>query len=535
MQDIPIYKAERSVAGLEEQIKAQSSVAYVSPLEPANDMQPELVKAIANLDMSSAIAQALQSRGSQNDSDLYFTKSIFVTTTWNKNTDIFTPAHTWAARHTPTHKPTNLEHDETKLVGHIVDCWPMDTEGTLIQDNCTIDELPAKFHLVNGAVIYKNWESEELVERTMALIQAIEERKKFVSMEVLFTDFDYGILKPDGSYHTKARNEETAWMTQHLRQYGGTGECEGYKIGRVLKNMTFSGKGYVDKPANPESVIFSAHDNNFSFTSASATKEKLSISDNNGVFNDIEEEESSLIHNIGDSQMSEQIYKEQAAELKVTVAELENKLADVNDKLAKADVEKYTSEIAELTTKVEDLEKKNADLETSLAAKTTEATEAVEALETEKTAKADLETKLAEITAAEAKANRVSTLVDGGIDKEVATEKVETFANLSDEQFTAIADELISAAKAQAQIKTEASTEETEEETEEQADEETDEAEANADDKVLENAEAEEETELNVGSTDEEVDEMEETRKELQAAIAAHLGHEINDDNEGDK
>ena len=44
-----------------------------------------------------------------------------------------------------------------------------------------------------------------------------------------------------------ARNDESAFLTKHLRAYGGTGEYEGYKIGRSLRDISFSGKGLVSK------------------------------------------------------------------------------------------------------------------------------------------------------------------------------------------------------------------------------------------------------------------------------------------------
>ena len=76
-------------------------------------------------------------------------------------------------------------------------------------------------------------------------------------MECFFKGFDYGLLdKSTGTYKTLARNENTAYLTKYLRAYGGLGEHDNYKIGRVLRNITFSGKGYVEKPANPESIIF---------------------------------------------------------------------------------------------------------------------------------------------------------------------------------------------------------------------------------------------------------------------------------------
>ena len=74
-------------------------------------------------------------------------------------------------------------------------------------------------------------------------------------MEALFTAFDYAIIEGANS-RVVARNEETAFLTKYLRSYGGNGVYKDMKIGRLLKNITFSGNGLVRKPANPESVIF---------------------------------------------------------------------------------------------------------------------------------------------------------------------------------------------------------------------------------------------------------------------------------------
>jgi hypothetical protein len=56
------------------------------------------------------------------------------------------------------------------------------------------------------------------------------------------------------------RNEASAFLTKHLRSYGGDGIYEDYKVGRLLRNLSFSGKGLVSKPANPRSVILEGND-----------------------------------------------------------------------------------------------------------------------------------------------------------------------------------------------------------------------------------------------------------------------------------
>ena len=87
------------------------------------------------------------------------------------------------------------------------------------------------------------------------IIAEIEEGKWFVSMECLFPAFDYALQTSEGETKIIERNEASAFLTKHLRAYGGEGTYENYRIGRLLRNLAFSGKGLVSKPANPRSIF----------------------------------------------------------------------------------------------------------------------------------------------------------------------------------------------------------------------------------------------------------------------------------------
>jgi hypothetical protein len=367
-------------------------------------------------------------KGSMNDFDLYYTKSILVTSNWNKNDDVFTAADIWAARHTPAHKPTNINHDEHKVVGHITDNWAIDADGNIIPDSTKASDLPGKFHIVNGAVIYTNWSDEELQERTQKLIASIEEGKKYVSMECLFTNFDYALQNADGSYEVVARNDETSWMTKALRIYGGSGKVakmDGRSIGRVLRNITFCGKGYVDKPANSESIIFS---------DASDFNENQ----DSGVLISMEPSSGSLLTTInGENDMSE-ITQAQYDEIKQQLDKTVGELVEERTKTTKANIEAKDAQIAALLEESEAAKKAKTEEEKEMSdmkAKCAELEATIVAT------KAELDA----MKTAEAKANRISTLVDGGIAKDSAVAKVEIFTNLNDEQFSVIAKELIEA------------------------------------------------------------------------------------------
>ena len=211
--------------GLEHSISSSASISYACEVMPSlehNNHRINNIKSLASL----------------NDNDLYYVQSILVSSNWNKNDDIFDKDEVWAARHTPEDKPTNLEHDEATIIGHITSNWPITEEGSLIPDETPTNELPEKYHILTGSVIYKAFSNPELKSRAEKLISEIEDGTKYVSMECFFKGFDYGLInKSTGEYKVLPRNENTAYLTKYLRAYGGTGEHETYKIGRVLREI----------------------------------------------------------------------------------------------------------------------------------------------------------------------------------------------------------------------------------------------------------------------------------------------------------
>lgn len=523
-----IYKAEASIDGLADRIKANQSISYSSvlkPWHPSQEMSAQRDDALAALRSVATVHG--QSLGSALDNDLFFTKSILVSTNWNKNDDVFTPAQVWSARHTPTHKPTNIEHDETRMVGHITETWALDSEGNLIPDNTCADDLPSLFHIANGAVIYTNWQDNGLVERTNQLIAKINSGDMHVSMEAFFTNFDYAVTTPEGSNHIVARNEETAFLTKHLRIYGGEGEFEGCKVGRVLKNITFSGKGYVEKPANPYSVIF--EDGNV-FNHSTASTESPFDSQSGVLISYSSNSNSDKTENTSMADTND-LLKTQLTKAEAEVADLKAELKEAVKANTEAGVKALQNDIESLGSKLEAAEKELDEAKAQVETLTSEKATLSEDLTKANEAKADLENKIAEAEVAKTKADRVSILVDGGVDKEVAEAKVETFAELNDEQFASLAQDLISLAqfgkdkdmddKKKKDDKKDAKSSDESDESDESQD---DEGEVKAEEADLENTEASEYTpDLAVDASD---DEAEKSFAALASDISAFLGRE---------
>lgn len=434
-----IFTPELKIPGLAEQISHNNSVAYFSTAKPWEKTERE--QTVAKIKLGDFATASL------NDPDLYHTKSILCSTNWNKNDDVFFGAPVWEARHTASHKRTNIDHNEQKIVGHITGTWVINKDGELIPDDMSENDLPSFFHIANGAVIYRAWKDDELKARANDLIEAIEAGDMYVSMEALFDGFSYAIKMPTDEVHIIPRNEETSFLTEHLRIYGGAGEYEGCKLGRVLYGITFCGKGYVKRPANPYSVVLDHGDTSASCIDMSkiiiASEKENPFKRQSGVFIS-----SSSIKNLHtESNMSIEL-EQQNKELQATIASLKSQVTELSQATVSTKLTALESSVAEWKTKAETAE---ASVK-SLNDKVVELTAAVDAsakkvAEVEQ-AKADLANQLAKIEAEALVTARINTLVSGGYSKEDAEKKVQVFSSLNNEQFNVIAAELIEAKKA---------------------------------------------------------------------------------------
>ena len=508
MNNIKVYSKEEQ-DGISELVKASSSLAYATRLRLCSS-ESEVYKAMAKkVTLDKAISQEKQE-------DLYYLDSVLVTSSWNKNDDVFTKGEVWAAKSSPENKPFNIEHDEQKIIGHITGNWPIDDSGAILPSDTPREQLPDVFHIVTSSVVYKHWTDPELILRTQEMIDSIEAGEKFVSMECLFTDFDYALKSNDGSMHTLARNEESAFLTKHLRAYGGDGNYQGHKIGRLLKNINFCGHGLVSKPANPSSIIFDKYkpfnaptEGTLAYFMSSEAQEKSSIKE---------------------TIMSESIYKTQVDELKASITGLEELNAELEGRLAEANVKEYEAKISEMNASTEAQLEELEAVRTEVASATEELAQAktkIEELEAElvsvNEAKAELQSKFDEIEAAKVLASRMAALKEAGMTEEEASVALDKFGSVNDEQFEAIAEQLLvvkgkNDETSDAEEISEASEQESEEESEKQTEEDIteDEAEAGAEEEVLEEAEASEEVPLSTSYEDE----TEDTRVALSGLIA---------------
>lgn len=375
--------------GISDAINDKNSIAFECHILEDNKFIPDVEQT----------NQSFAFVGTEKQKDLYYLNSVLVSAGWNKNDDVFGVMDLWDARHTPVNKQFNYMHDDSDIIGHMISSMVMDQDGNEINDQSAYEDLPEKIDIITSAVIYKMWSDPSMRERIDELTKEIDAGKWSVSMECIFSDFDYAIVGPDGSQRVLSRTEESAFLTKHLRAYGGTGDFNGYKIGRLLKGFYFSGKGLVAKPANPRSIIFSKDLDPFN------TKAN-DISINNFLT-------AMEIHNMNEE--TKQI-EDLKAELESVKAGFEAEKSAIEQE-NKQRIEELENAIADLLSEKIQLQQDAEVSAASLGNKDKEITDLVKQMRDMK---------------------RTASLCGVGLDKEAAGEIVKNFTEASDDMFESI-------------------------------------------------------------------------------------------------
>jgi basic membrane lipoprotein Med (substrate-binding protein (PBP1-ABC) superfamily) len=229
-----VYENEKK-DGLEAIISSNASLAYLTKLEIGSDDKADLAKLYETL----AVKKDMSNYG------LHPMKSILVSSVWNLNDDVFTGEELLAAKDTPRNKPLNIGHDQKEIVGHMTDCHVIDDEGKTVDVTLAEKDLPKKIHILADSFIYTHWYEDEQKAKVDELLEDIKAGKYCVSMECVFSDFDYALKDAKGAITIVKRDEGTSWMTKHLAVYKGSGSLIGQQIGRVPRNVSFNGIGIV--------------------------------------------------------------------------------------------------------------------------------------------------------------------------------------------------------------------------------------------------------------------------------------------------
>ncbi len=410
VNQIPIFPAERE-AGLENLIRLTASVAYMSRADLLDEGR------VTAIPPQGVVPKTVASKEG-GSVDLARLKSLLVSTGWNLNDDVFHVLQTWTARSTPVDKPFNYEHNQKDIIGHITGASVVDELSQAVSNDISPDALPAKIHIITDFVLYKFWTDAEQQTRIDTILNEIPQGLWFVSMECLFDDFDYAIIDSKGQHRVVARDDKSAFLTKHLRAYGGDGLYKDHKVGRLLKNIIFSGKGLVRKPANPESIIFASIT---PFNSPVREFNTLGYS----LFSDQTHQEESKVMAI------ETELQKQLDELRAENVRLQASLKDNDLKSYKERIDSLTAGLTDSTAKQTELSNQVKTLTEQLSAANSKAESA------EKQLKASAE-QIAKFEATAKNTARLKAWMEKTkVTEEIATVAVNALASLNDEQFNA--------------------------------------------------------------------------------------------------
>jgi hypothetical protein len=161
------------------------------------------------------------------------------------------------------HKPTNIEHNKKKIVGHVVNAGFSDYTDSNILINVDKDEKEP-FHIALGAVVYKTVDKEffDLLEKSTNPDNKMYNTVS-ASWEIGFSNYQIAV----GSKNLKDARiisdpQQIQEMKSMLRAFGGKGVTEkGEPIYRLIVGDIYPlGVGFTLKPAaNVKGVISNDH------------------------------------------------------------------------------------------------------------------------------------------------------------------------------------------------------------------------------------------------------------------------------------
>jgi len=294
--------------------------------------------------------------GSEENPDLFYYKSILASTGINKNGHYFLPEYLWKAKGTAVNKRVNYEHIENDIIGTDLEVYASDHAGNLICDDTSLHDLPDNYDVVTKGVIYRIWSDPKRQKAMDSIINNMKEGKLGVSMEAIFSDYDYVLINKAGEEEFIPRTSKTSHLSKYLKKFGGKGIYQDKVIGMVLKDFIFAGKGVVKVPANKRSIVTEVEDSERNIT----IKEKISASEvySNTEGNNMTIEEATLKINELQGKMSE---------LALANTTLNKTIEDEKTQFVKAS-EDFKTQIQEKVKEVESLSAKVLEFEKVIAA-----------------------------------------------------------------------------------------------------------------------------------------------------------------------
>jgi hypothetical protein len=257
------------------------------------------------------------------------------------------------------HKPTNIEHQKEKIVGHIISAGFSEYyDSNKIISAEQAGSMTAPFNIALGAVVYKhsNKEFAELMERSVNASDTLYNSMS-ASWEIGFSQYAIAVGSRDLQEAEIIKDaKQIEEMKPMLKAYGGAGSLrDGTKVYRLLKGELFPlGIGFTTKPAADVQGIYSENNqsNKITFNDKRDKKTYFDIKNNKN----FKKNESSISQCANDDV---KIKKEINMDIEKILAELKDLLVE----------KKFSEEaVASMTTTFADaIKKKDEEYRASLA------------------------------------------------------------------------------------------------------------------------------------------------------------------------
>ncbi len=188
--------------------------------------------------------------------DLQYVTAIFVSSGMNKNGAVFLGSELAKARSSIVHKAVDIEHDEKAIIGQITNHCFLDRAGACMDieklaKGVKAGELDAMdMDIAVSCIIHKH-RFPEVAEEILA-------GNWMVSMEAFYRDYDVkvGDLIIPRTQAKALGYDKLIGTVVNLKD--DDKELGFHLVGRVLRDIVFSGVGIVKKPANERSIILEA-------------------------------------------------------------------------------------------------------------------------------------------------------------------------------------------------------------------------------------------------------------------------------------
>lgn len=276
-------------------------------------------------------------------------------------------------------KPINIEHDRSRIVGHITSAGFTDKENKKVMNSDEAMMTNDPYNLSFGGYIYKLVNSEFYNELKNSMNPENEMFQSIsASWEIGFNSYAIALGSSNVS-NAKIldKEDQVEHYSKYLRSFGGEGFTEsGERVYRLIMGEVYPlGIGLVENPAaDVKGVICKNEEQSLPNTDKNSAKSNINIS-NDTI--DISQSDQNVVNNLDSLKNMEilnQIKEALAAEKKISdevIASVTSKFADAikeyNEKYLQQIQEKEEAIANELKEK-EDLKQSIADIESKLAA-----------------------------------------------------------------------------------------------------------------------------------------------------------------------